>query len=94
MNNTLRIILHAVYACGLFLLFLLSGSKYDWMVDMDPSIAIESIKDEGNNRGLVLTIVVTLIVVIQLIIAIKTSNTLERIIAVGLALLAIYAYVL
>lgn len=61
---------------------------------MDPYIAIESIKDESNNRGLFTTIVVTLIVVIQLLISIKTENLIERLIAAGLASLAIYAYIL
>lgn len=94
MNSTLRIILYTVYAYGLFVLFMLSESKYGWMVHMDPYIAIESIKDESNNRGLFTTIVVTLIVVIQLLISIKTENLIERLIAAGLASLAIYAYIL
>ncbi len=93
MNSVLRICLHAIYAVGLLLLVAFSGSKYDWLTDVDPSVVTGAIEDGSGNRAVISGVLVVLVVLAQLIIAIGTKSTVERIVSVSLILLAVLVYV-
>lgn len=92
MNKYLRICLHAIYAFGLILILVVSGGKYDWMGDVDPSISPGSIEDGSGNRAVVLGIVLAVVVLAQLIVAIKAHKPAERLMAGLLVLAAILAF--
>ena len=93
MSNYLRVGLHAIYAFGLLLIFAFSGSKYDWMADVDPSISYGSIEDASGNRVVFLGVVLAVVVAAQLIVAIKAKRATERLISGLLILVAILAFV-
>ena len=92
MNKYLRITLNTIYAVGLLLLVLFSGSKYDWMNDMDPSMA--QIEDGSGNRAIFLALVFAVVLLTQLIVVIKAAKASEKAIACLLTLVGILAYVM
>ena len=87
MNKYLRIGLHALSVVGLLLIFIFSGSKYDWMTSVDTSLPPDAIEDGSGNRIVFLGVVLAVVVVAQLIVAIKTRKSTERLIS-GLLVLA------
>lgn len=93
MTRTLRIVLYTVSAVCLLLLFMFSGSKYGWMEQIEPSLASSSIANDANNRGLFSTVVMSLLVVVQIAIAIKAPKAIERLVAVLLLVAAMFIYV-
>ena len=93
MNKYLRIGLHAIYAFGLLLIIAFSGGKYEWMADVDPSISPGAIEDASNNRVVFLGVVLTVVIVAQLIVAIKANKPSERLISALLVFVAILAFV-
>lgn len=93
MNKYLRIGLHSIYAFGLLLIIVFSGGKYDWMADVDSSIPPGAIEDGSDNRVVFLGLVLTVVIVAQLIVAIKANKPTERLISALLAFVAILAFV-
>lgn len=93
MNKLLRIVLHTVYAFGLLLIILFSGSKYDWMTEMDPSIQAGAIEDGSGNRAVFSGLLLAFIIAAQLVIAVKTKKKWEKLVSGFLVLLAILVWV-
>lgn len=93
MNKLLRIGLHAVYAFGLLLIILLSGSKYDWMTEMDPSIQAGAIEDGSGNSAVFSGLLLVFIIAAQLVVAVKTKKIWEKWVSGFLVLLAILVWV-
>lgn len=92
MNKYLRTSLHAVYAFGLILIVSLSGSKYDWMANIDPTIDTAAIEDSSGNRAVFLGVVLAVAILAEAVVAFWTKKTSERLIAAGLVLVAVLAY--
>ena len=84
--------LHAVYAFGLLLIFVFSGSKYDWMADSDPLISLGANEDASGNRAVFLTLVLVTIVVAQSIAAFNACKPRERLISMLLMVVAAFAF--
>ncbi len=89
MNKLLRVGLHTVYVFGLLLIILLSGGKYDWMTEMDPSIPAGAIEDGSGNSAVFSGLLLAFIIAAQLIIAVKTKRKWEKWVSGFLVLLAI-----
>ncbi len=81
MNKCLRIGLHFVYATGLLLILVFSGSKYEWITDIDPSIAPSSIEGGSGSRFVFQVSVFAIVVAVQLIIAYNAKKTAEKLIS-------------
>ncbi len=78
MNKLLHIGLHAVYAFGVLLIILFSGSKYAWMTEMAPSIPANTIADGSGNSAVFSGLILACIIAAQLVIAVKTKRKWEK----------------
>lgn len=93
MNMYLRTTLHAIYAMGLLLIVSLSGSKYDWMSDIDPSITSSAIEDGSGNRAVLLGVILAIVVLAELTVAFRAKKSPERVAAAALVIVAIAIFV-
>ena len=84
-----RVVAHLLFVCGLLVFIALPGNKYNWMQEMDPSIAIAPVDDASGNRAIFAFLLLIVIVATQLAIAIKTANRTERVVSIILVLVAI-----
>lgn len=94
MAKLLRYSLHTIYALGLLLLFLFAGNKYDWMSDLEPSVAGAGIEDGSGNRAVFLGVLLAVAITVELIVALWAKRTSERMISGLLVLLAIVAFLM
>ncbi|GHU31701.1 hypothetical protein FACS189497_12740 [Betaproteobacteria bacterium] len=89
MKSIYRLVTHAFYWVGLFLLLLLSSGKYDWMREVDPSIPAGAIEDTSGDRAVVRVIILSVIIFIQLILIITAKKTWASVLSVALIFLAL-----
>jgi hypothetical protein len=89
MREYLRAGLHAIYAFGLLLIVSLAGSKYDWMPEVDPTIATGAIEDGSGNRGAFLGVTLAVAILAESVVVLKARSALERASAMVLILVAI-----
>jgi hypothetical protein len=91
MKRLARLATLTVYPLTLLGMLLLGGSKYDWMVDIDPTLEFDAIESDGSR-----TVVATLLLMTALsaaaILATSYKSRGARIATLGLALLAVIVY--
>lgn len=83
----------AVYLLALLGLLLLGGSKYDWMVDVDPTMSLKAVETSGN-RDLVASLLLATALCAAAILAKLFESRRARIAALLLASLAVVLYVI
>lgn len=91
MSKYLRAGLHAIYAFGLLLIVSLAGGKYDWMADVDPTIAPGAIEDGSGDRAVFLGVVLAVAIAAEFVVALRVRSVFERSVAVALILVGIVA---
>lgn len=82
-----------VYLLALLGMLLLGGSKYDWMVDVDPNVSLKAVETSGN-RDLVGTLLLATALCAAAILAKLFESRRARIAALILASLAVVLYVI
>lgn len=92
MNKTIRISLYVIYVLGLLMILIFSGSKYDWISDIDPSIASDAIEDNSNNRFVFLMLVLFAAVLTQVIVFIKFADLPGKLLSLMLIIIAFVAF--
>ena len=83
----------AVYLLALLGMLLLGGSKYDWMVDVDPTMSLKAVETSGN-RDLVASLLLATALCAAAILAKLFESRRARIAALLLASLAVVLYVI
>lgn len=94
MKSLAKVAAHFLYACGLVVFMVLSGNKYDWMQEMDPSIGTIPVDESLGDRLIFTFLLLIVIVATQLAIAIKAVHKTERATSIILALVAISVWLL
>lgn len=74
MKKLLRMCGYLLYACGMSVLLILPTNKYDWMSDVAPSISPALIEDPSNNRFVLTVFILAIIVIIQVMLAVKSKR--------------------
>jgi hypothetical protein len=83
---------YAIYLVGLALFFLFSGSKYDWMTDVDPSVSSKLIQEGSDNRLIVVSIVLFVMLFTQFLLLLIAKKKFEKIISAVLMIFAVLAF--
>ena len=87
MTLSLRIFIYALYLAGIVLLRVFSGDEPTWMSGTDPAIKLGERNNNADNNFIVCTIIFIVIVFFQVLIFLKTSARLEKMLAPILLLL-------
>ena len=82
--------MHVVSAISLLIIFLLPVSEYSWMQEMDPSVTVES---TDGNAMIFSLILLTLIILLQLIVSIKSEKSIEKNISISIVFLSITVWI-
>jgi hypothetical protein len=83
----------AVFLLALLGMLLLGGSKYDWMVDVDPTVSVKAIETTGN-RDLAASLLLATALCAAAILARLHESRRARVAALLLASLAVVLYVI
>lgn len=92
MNKGILIGLYGIYALGVSLMLLFSGSKYDWVSDIDPAVVSGTIEDNAGNRYIFLILILFLIISIQIFLFIKSKKLTGRFLSVLWMVVAIVVF--
>ena len=92
MKKLLRIVAHLIFACGLFVFYILPSNKYGWMQELDPSISADSLEDVSGNRAVFTSLLLILIISAQFVLVAKVSNKKEKAGSIVLILVAIFVW--
>ena len=92
MKKLLRVVVHLMFACGLFILYILPSNKYNWMQELDPSISADSLEDVSGNRAIFTSLLLILIISAQLVLVAKISNKKEKAGSIVLILIAVFVW--
>lgn len=92
MKNKFRLLLWLIYLLGLLFLFLLSGNKYAWMAEIDPSVSLDSIQDNSDNNMFAFLILCALIGV--QVLAFVLEKGMRKVIPALIALITVLVYAL
>lgn len=94
MNKGILIGLYGIYALGVSLMLLFSGSKYDWMSDVDPAVVSGTIEDNAGDRYifLILILILFLIISIQIFLFIKSKKLTGKFLSVLWMVVAIVVF--
>lgn len=80
-----KIFTHLLFACGMLVFMIMPGNKYEWMQEMDSSIASLP-ADNSGNRAIFMLLLLAAIIATQLGIISSSSNKREK--RTSLALIA------
>ncbi|WP_155257376.1 MULTISPECIES: hypothetical protein [Burkholderia] len=75
MTRLLRFIIHVACVIGLFVVIAITGNKYAWMHEMDPSVAIDAIKDEAGDPTLVSYALLMFVAITQIVLLARSGAT-------------------
>ncbi|UYU31525.1 hypothetical protein [Siccibacter colletis] len=89
MNKYWRTGIYLTYLAGIVLLMLFSGSKYEWMSEVDPGVSPSLIAQDSDNRMLFRILILIVITGAQLIIMLKSLLLPERTLSLILVVLAL-----
>lgn len=92
MNKAIRISLYVLYVLGLLMILIFSGSKYDWISDVDPTIASGAIEDDSNNRFVFLILVLFVTILTQLVVFIKSADLPGKLLSLTLTTMAFVVF--
>lgn len=93
MQRMVRLATLAIYAIAVLGILLLDGSKYDWMAEVDPTFAPDSIETNGS-RNLVATLLLLAALSAVAALAAIGKTRGKRILPLVLSFMAISAYAL
>ena len=92
MNKVILIGLYGIYALDVSLMLLFSGSKYDWMSDIDPAVVSGTIEDNVGDRFIFLSLILFLITLIQIFFFIKSKKLTGKFLSVLWMIVAIIVF--
>ncbi|THV11004.1 hypothetical protein [Rhizobium rhizophilum] len=92
MKRLSRLAAMTVYVLALFSIWLLGGSKYAWMSDLDPTYAEAAIETDGS-RDLVATLLLVIAFLATAFLAASGPTRGARVAPLFLAILAVVLYV-
>ncbi|MBR8212290.1 hypothetical protein KDW61_26865 [Burkholderia cenocepacia] len=75
MARLLRFVIHVACVIGLLVVVTITGNKYAWMHEVDPSIAIDAIKDEAGDRTLVSYALLMVVAITQVVLLARSRAT-------------------
>lgn len=84
---------HLLFVFALFIFIALPSNKYNWMQEIDPSIAVPVDPSSGDRTIFTFSLLV-LVVITQFILVAKSKTRVEKIVSVAFALVAISMWVL
>ncbi|MDN7428147.1 MULTISPECIES: hypothetical protein [unclassified Burkholderia] len=67
MARLLRFVIHVACVIGLLVVITITGSKYAWMHEIDPSVAVDAIKDEAGDHILVSYALLMVVAITQVV---------------------------
>lgn len=88
MMRLLKILLNAMFVLCCTLVLLIPRSKYDWLQDIDPSVATNRFEDVSGNRWITVAILLLLAIAAQLILLLKAKTKLEKTLALAFIVIA------
>lgn len=91
MNRLYKLAAYALYALGLVAFWLLAGSKYGWMEQMDPSISAADIEGGSDGRLIVSALFLLAMVASQGVLALRSANRGEQLVCILLIAIAAWA---
>lgn len=94
MKKGMCIFLYTIYTLGLMIMLVFSGSKYDWMSDVDPSIASGMIEDSAGNRTVFLGLVLFVALLTQVLFFINNKKMAKRVLSVLFIIMAFFVFYL
>lgn len=86
-----RLAATATYALAVSAMLLLSGSKYDWMAELDADLSAGSIETSGN-RTVIRTLLLAVALASTAFIAMRGKTRDARLTSLVLSVLAVIAY--
>ncbi|NTZ10315.1 hypothetical protein [Burkholderia metallica] len=75
MARLLRFVIHVACIVGLLVVITITGNKYAWMHEIDPSIAIDAIKDEAGDHTLVSYALLMVVAITQVVLLARSGAT-------------------
>ncbi|WP_107314079.1 hypothetical protein [Burkholderia metallica] len=75
MARLLRFVIHVACIIGLIVVITITGNKYAWMHEIDPSVAIDAIKDEAGDRTLVSYALLVVVAITQIVFLARAGAT-------------------
>ncbi|WP_334041118.1 hypothetical protein [Burkholderia ambifaria] len=73
MTRLFRFAIHVACVIGLLVVVAITGNKYAWMHEVDPSIAIGTIQDEAGDRALVAYVLLIAVAAAQVVLLAKSA---------------------
>ncbi|HEF5871570.1 TPA: hypothetical protein SAY52_002169 [Burkholderia cenocepacia] len=75
MARLLRFVIHVACVIGLLVVIAISGNKYAWMHEIDPSVAIGAIKDEAGDHTLASYALLVVVATAQIVLLARSAAT-------------------
>ncbi|RRA06228.1 hypothetical protein DF059_30760 [Burkholderia cenocepacia] len=75
MARLLRFVTHVACVIGLLVVITITGNKYAWMHEIDPSVAIDAIKDEAGDHTLVSYALLMVVAITQVVLLARSRAT-------------------
>lgn len=72
MTRLFRFAIHVACVIGLLVAVAMTGGKYVWMSEIDPSVAIGAIKDEAGDRTLVTYALLMVVAITQIALLVRS----------------------
>jgi len=94
MKISLWIILQLIYVAGIITLLALTGDKYVWMYDMEPSLSAGAIENNNSNSNILSLMLLFGTTAAQAIIFMFYKSKYSKALAIFLALLAVFMFTL
>ncbi|CAB3761232.1 hypothetical protein B7G54_22095 [Burkholderia puraquae] len=73
MTRLLRFAIHVACVIGLLVAVVITGNKYAWMHEIDPSIATDAIEDAAGDRTLVTYALLMVVAVTQVVLLARSG---------------------
>ncbi|WP_124456418.1 hypothetical protein [Burkholderia sp. Bp8992] len=74
-RGLLRFVIHVACILGLLVVVTITGSKYAWMHEIDPSVAVDAIKDEACDHMLVSYALLMVVAITQVVLLKRAGAT-------------------
>jgi len=94
MKKAYRMIAHATLVVVCLIFYLLPGSKYEWVQDIDPSVSGDAFAEPSDNRALVTFLLLMLVILFQSGLILYVRNRREQVLSgvlIGLVTIAWFA---
>ncbi|WP_175886458.1 hypothetical protein [Burkholderia sp. BCC0044] len=74
-RGLLRFVIHVACVVGLLVVITITGNKYAWMHEIDPTVAIDAIKDETGDHTLVSYALLMVVAIAQVVLLARSRAT-------------------